>query len=241
MTPPPALPAKLEHFIGGTLVPSADGATFEVADPVTNQPVSVSGLGSPEGHDALSAGFARLGRRFDEVRRIVLSHGHVDHYGAARFVQERHGGTIPVHAHEADIPKMAEAGWRWRDLDGARNPISTYIAECGFGTGAVDMLACRSVRDECHSTFTNPPHRKAWELVDAAGCRGLTIGGAQVSEKHCNFLINTGAATAADLEALGEEVRRRVKAQSGVELHWEIKRIGVPGDSPLRVKTESEA
>jgi UDP-N-acetylmuramate dehydrogenase len=91
------------------------------------------------------------------------------------------------------------------------------------------------------STFTNPPHRKAWELIDAAGCRGLAIGGAQVSEQHCNFLINTGTATAADLEALGEEVRRRVQAQSGVELHWEIKRIGVPGDSPLRVKTESEA
>jgi UDP-N-acetylmuramate dehydrogenase len=89
------------------------------------------------------------------------------------------------------------------------------------------------------STFTNPPHRKAWELIDAAGCRGLKVGEAMVSEKHCNFLINTGAATAADLEALGEEVRRRVQAQSGVELHWEIKRIGVPADSPLAVKVEN--
>lgn len=79
------------------------------------------------------------------------------------------------------------------------------------------------------STFKNPPGEKAWQLVDAAGCRGLQIGGAQVSEKHCNFLINTGTATAADIEALGEEVRRRVKAQSGIELEWEIKRIGVPG------------
>ena len=89
------------------------------------------------------------------------------------------------------------------------------------------------------STFTNPPHRKAWELIDAAGCRGLKIGEAMVSEKHCNFLINTGAASAADLEALGEEVRRRVREQSGVDLHWEIKRIGVPADSPLAVKMES--
>jgi UDP-N-acetylmuramate dehydrogenase len=89
------------------------------------------------------------------------------------------------------------------------------------------------------STFTNPPHRKAWELIDAAGCRGLKVGEAMVSEKHCNFLINTGAATAADLETLGEEVRRRVREQSGVDLHWEIKRIGVPADSPLAVKTES--
>ncbi|MCP5411930.1 MAG: UDP-N-acetylmuramate dehydrogenase [Alphaproteobacteria bacterium] len=78
------------------------------------------------------------------------------------------------------------------------------------------------------STFKNPPGHKAWQLVDEAGCRGLTMGGAQVSEKHTNFLINTGAATAADLEALGEEVRRRVKDMSGVELEWEIKRVGVP-------------
>ncbi len=76
------------------------------------------------------------------------------------------------------------------------------------------------------STFANPERHKAWELIDKAGCRGLTIGGAQMSELHCNFMINTGNATAADLEALGEEVRRRVLATSGVELRWEIKRIG---------------
>lgn len=78
------------------------------------------------------------------------------------------------------------------------------------------------------STFRNPPGHKAWALVDAAGCRGLVRGGAQVSEKHANFLLNTGGATAAEIEGLGEEVRRRVEAASGVELHWEIKRIGVP-------------
>jgi UDP-N-acetylmuramate dehydrogenase len=76
------------------------------------------------------------------------------------------------------------------------------------------------------STFKNPEGHKAWQLVDAAGCRGLAIGGAQISEKHCNFMINTGAATAAELEALGEEVRRRVRAQCNVALEWEIKRIG---------------
>jgi UDP-N-acetylmuramate dehydrogenase len=76
------------------------------------------------------------------------------------------------------------------------------------------------------STFKNPQGHSAWKLVDAAGCRGLRVGGAQVSEMHCNFLINTGEATAADIEALGEEVRARVKAQSGVDLHWEIRRIG---------------
>lgn len=76
------------------------------------------------------------------------------------------------------------------------------------------------------STFKNPEGHKAWELVDRAGCRGLMVGGAQVSEKHCNFLINTGDATAADLEKLGEEVIRRVKEKTGITLEWEIKRIG---------------
>ena len=77
------------------------------------------------------------------------------------------------------------------------------------------------------STFKNPDRHKAWALVDAAGCRGLTLGDAQVSEKHCNFLLNLGNATAAEIEALGEDVRARVKAQSGVCLEWEIQRVGI--------------
>ncbi|NCC21136.1 MAG: UDP-N-acetylmuramate dehydrogenase [Alphaproteobacteria bacterium] len=76
------------------------------------------------------------------------------------------------------------------------------------------------------STFANPEGYKAWQLIDEAGCRGLTVGGAKMSEMHCNFMINTGTACAADLEDLGEEVRRRVQARSGVELRWEIRRIG---------------
>ena len=76
------------------------------------------------------------------------------------------------------------------------------------------------------STFKNPPGNSAWKLIDAAGCRGLKIGGAQVSEMHCNFLINTGNATGHDIETLGETVRERVRQSSGIELHWEIKRIG---------------
>ncbi|MFO1259635.1 MAG: UDP-N-acetylmuramate dehydrogenase [Sphingomonadaceae bacterium] len=77
------------------------------------------------------------------------------------------------------------------------------------------------------STFKNPPGHKAWQLVDEAGCRGLQLGGAQVSEKHTNFLLNLGEATSADIEALGEEVRRRVKDKAGIELQWEIQRVGV--------------
>ncbi len=80
------------------------------------------------------------------------------------------------------------------------------------------------------STFVNPPGTKAWQLIDQAGCRGLKRGGAMVSEKHCNFLINCGDATAADLEGLGEEVRRRVLEQTGVKLEWEIRCLGIPAE-----------
>ena len=97
------------------------------------------------------------------------------------------------------------------------------------------MAAIQAQREESQpirartggSTFANPPGHKAWELIDKAGCRGLKLGGAQVSSKHANFLINTGEASAADVENLGEEVRRRVLEKSGVSLEWEIKRIGV--------------
>ncbi|MGC8478184.1 MAG: FAD-binding protein, partial [Acetobacteraceae bacterium] len=88
------------------------------------------------------------------------------------------------------------------------------------------------------STFRNPPDQKAWELIDAAGCRGLARDGAMVSEQHCNFLINTGTATAAALEGLGEAVRRRVFAATGVRLEWEIRRIGRHAAPPLPVSGE---
>jgi len=109
---------------------------------------------------------------------------------------------------------------------------------------AVRMQEIRAAREATQpvrartggSTFRNPlpaeSSYKAWELIDTAGCRGLTRGGAQVSEKHCNFLLNTGGATAADIEGLGEEVRRRVHAASGISLDWEIRRIGIPGRKP---------
>ena len=99
---------------------------------------------------------------------------------------------------------------------------------------AAEMAAIKKKREASQprnrtggSTFKNPPGHSAWKLVDDAGCRGLTIGGAQVSELHSNFLINLGGASAADIETLGETVRQRVKMHSGIDLEWEIKRIGV--------------
>ena len=113
---------------------------------------------------------------------------------------------------------------RLRARRGDPAAIATRMAEIRASREATQPVRARTGG----STFRNPEGQKAWELIDAAGCRGLTRGGAQVSEKHCNFLLNTGDATAADLEALGEEVRARVLATSGVDLHWEIKRIGIP-------------
>ncbi len=116
-----------------------------------------------------------------------------------------------------------------------------FHAVAGDATAiAARMAAIRASREATQpvrartggSTFRNPPDMKAWELIDAAGCRGLVRGGAQVSEKHCNFLLNTGGATASDLEGLGEEVRRRVHAMSGITLEWEIKRVGTPTGRP---------
>lgn len=111
---------------------------------------------------------------------------------------------------------------RFRLTPGDEATIRQRMAEIQTSRGATQPIRSRTGG----STFRNPPNGKAWQAIDAAGGRGLKIGGAQVSEQHCNFLINTGDATAADLEALGEELRRRVKADQGIELTWEIKRIG---------------
>jgi UDP-N-acetylmuramate dehydrogenase len=121
---------------------------------------------------------------------------------------------------------------RLRARPGAPAVIAARMAEIRTAREASQPVRARTGG----STFRNPAPEasslKAWELIDAAGCRGLTRGGAVVSEKHCNFLINNGSATAADLEGLGEEVRRRVHATSGVTLEWEIHRIGIPARKP---------
>ena len=112
---------------------------------------------------------------------------------------------------------------RLRAVAGDKTVIAARLAEIRAAREATQPVRARTGG----STFKNPPgDRKAWELIDAAGCRGLTQGAAQVSEKHCNFLLNLGGATAADIEALGEEVRARVLAHSGIALEWEIRRIG---------------
>lgn len=128
-----------------------------------------------------------------------------------------------AYRHSSLPPGAVVVRARFRAQRGDAALIAGRMAEIRAAREATQPVRARTGG----STFRNPEGQKAWELIDAAGCRGLVRGGAMVSEKHCNFLLNTGAATAADIEGLGEEVRDRVRAMSGVDLQWEIRRIGV--------------
>lgn len=130
-----------------------------------------------------------------------------------------------AYRHAALPPGAVVTRARFRAWPGEPAAISARMAEIRAAREATQPVRARTGG----STFRNPDHMKAWELIDAAGCRGLTRGAAQVSDMHCNFLLNTGGASAADIEGLGCEVQRRVEAMSGIILHWEIRRIGVPG------------
>jgi UDP-N-acetylmuramate dehydrogenase len=123
---------------------------------------------------------------------------------------------------------------RFRGERGDRDAIAAEMDKITESREATQPIKSRTGG----STFKNPTGRKAWQLIEKAGCRGLRIGDAQISEMHCNFLLNLGNATAADLEALGEVVRRRVKDDSGVELEWEIKRVGIADCSLLGREAE---
>jgi UDP-N-acetylmuramate dehydrogenase len=132
-------------------------------------------------------------------------------------------GDLHYSYRHSDLPEQAiVVAARFKGRPGALEAIQAEMDRISASREASQPLRSKTGG----STFKNPEGYRAWQLVDEAGCRGLQIGGAQVSEKHTNFLINTGDATSADIEALGEEVRARVKAKSGVELQWEIKRVG---------------
>jgi UDP-N-acetylmuramate dehydrogenase len=138
------------------------------------------------------------------------------------------------------VLRVAELHYEYRHCGAAEDFIFTEALFQGEAGEPANILAemdgIAAYREQAQpiksrtggSTFKNPPGHKAWQLIDAAGCRGLSVGDARVSQMHCNFLINEGKASGADLEELGETVRARVKETSGVELEWEIKRLGVP-------------
>ena len=157
-----------------------------------------------------------------ETTDVLIEAQGIDRRGSLRSFGHAEMGFAYRHSAAPDDVIFTSALFRGRP--GHREEIE---AEMDRVTAARE--AAQPIRERTGgSTFKNPDGGKAWQLIDAAGCRGLTMGGAQVSEMHCNFLINRDGATAADIEGLGEEVRRRVRDTSGVELHWEIKRIGIP-------------
>jgi len=155
-----------------------------------------------------------------ETKDILVEARGVDRQGHARGFGNADMGYSYRHSTVPDDVIFTEAVFQGRVGD----PVEIGAAMSAI---AEKRKASQPPNKTCGSTFKNPPGGKAWQLIDAAGCRGLTIGAAQVSELHCNFLINLGGATASDIETLGEAVRRRVKETSGVDLEWEIKRIGV--------------
>jgi UDP-N-acetylmuramate dehydrogenase len=146
-------------------------------------------------------------------------------------------GLALAYRHASLPPGAVVTRARFRAEPGDQATIAARIAAIRVSREATQPVRARTGG----STFRNPPGMHAWELIDAAGGRGLVRGGAACSEKHCNFLLNTGGATASDLEGLGEELRRRVHAASGVTLEWEIKRIGIPGGPAQLVNSEGAA
>ncbi len=155
-----------------------------------------------------------------EFKDVLISADAVDRVGKIHRVSAAELGFS--YRHSTAPADWIFTGAVFRGTQGDRAAIAQRLAEIQAAREASQPIRARTGG----STFANPPGHQAWQLIDAAGCRGLVRGGAMVSEKHTNFLINTGNATAADIEALGEEVRRRVNDRFGIVLEWEIRRIG---------------
>ncbi len=183
----------------------------------------VDGLAFLRGVPGSIGGALRMnaGAHGGEIKDVLVEALGVDRSGAKRAFSNADMGFSYRHSSAPDDVIFTGAAFKGRPGDSA-----AILEEMERITRARE--ASQPIREKTGgSTFKNPPGAKAWELIDKAGCRGLTIGDAQVSPMHCNFLINLGNSSAADLETLGEEVRRRVHQASGVMLEWEIRRIGV--------------
>jgi UDP-N-acetylmuramate dehydrogenase len=187
------------------------------------QEAGIAGLAFLRGIPGAIGGALRMngGAYGAETKDVLVEARGVDRSGTVRTYSNAAMGFSYRHCGVPDDVIFTQALF-----EGARGNPAAIAADMDKITEARE--ATQPVKSRTGgSTFKNPPGHKAWALIDAAGCRGLVVGDAQVSELHCNFLINRGNATAADIENLGEELRRRVKEKSGVELEWEIKRVGV--------------
>lgn len=203
---------------------TAGAGAMDVSVAFAAAEASLEGLEFLRGIPGTIGGALRMnaGAYGTEVADVLVSARAIDHEGS-------------VHTLSAD-----EMGFSYRKTTVPRDWIllsATFRGTPGDQAKIQEKMdAIQKAREETQpmrvrtggSTFKNPVGKKAWQLIEEAGCRGLKIGGAMVSEKHCNFLINTGSATSNDLEALGEEVRKRVKEKTGIALQWEIQRVGKP-------------
>ena len=208
--------AELDVVSAGTA--ALDKRVAEVA-----AAASLSGLEFLFGIPGSIGGALRMnaGANGGEIKDVLVEATAVDRQGN-RHHFDNAGMKFTYRANGLD-PGLIFTAARFRGRPAAAEAIRARMAEV-----QAHRETAQPIREKTGgSTFKNPPGHSAWKLVDAAGCRGLKVGGAQVSEMHCNFLINTGDATAHDIEALGETVRERVRATSGIELQWEIKRIGI--------------
>ncbi len=189
----------------------------------TARDAGIAGLEFLRGIPGTVGGFVRMnggayGREVQDILvscRVALREGTIEEWPA-----ERLGYTY----RHSDLPEGAVVvSAVFRGAPGKPDAIGAEMDAIARAREESQPLRSRTGG----STFKNPPGHKAWALIDAAGCRGMMLGGAQVSEKHCNFLLNTGSATSSDIEALGEEVRRRVMNKTNIMLEWEIQRVGV--------------
>jgi UDP-N-acetylmuramate dehydrogenase len=189
----------------------------------TARDAGIAGLEFLRGIPGTVGGFVRMnggayGREVQDILvscTVVLHNGAVEEWPAERLGYTYRHSELPEGAVVVDAIFRGTAG----------DPVLIGTEMDRIAKAREESQPLRSRTGG--STFKNPPGHKAWALVDAAGCRGLRIGDAQVSEKHCNFLLNLGNASSADIEELGEEVRRRVQAKTNITLEWEIQRIGV--------------
>ena len=225
----PGVVVKLGRGFGGITIEAecmvrAGAAVPDVKVARAAADAAVDGLAFFRGIPGSIGGALRMnaGAHGGETADVLVEARGVDRDGTVRTFTRAEMGCTYRHCAVPATVIFTAATFRGRPGDPA-----AILAEMDRITAARE--ASQPIREKTGgSTFKNPPGAKAWQLIDAAGCRGLTVGDAQMSEKHCNFLINRGRATAADIEALGEEVRRRVRHASGVTLEWEIKRVGVP-------------
>jgi UDP-N-acetylmuramate dehydrogenase len=214
--------ARIDRLDGVTL--KCGGGASGILVSSTARDAGIAGLEFLRGIPGTVGGFVRMnggayGREVKDIlisARIALRSGHVVEWPLEKLCYTYRHSELPPGA------VVMEAVFR--GTPGDPQAIGAEMDAIARAREESQPLRSRTGG----STFKNPPGHKAWALIDAAGCRGFRMGDAQVSEKHCNFLLNLGSATSAEIEALGEEVRRRVEAKTHITLEWEIQRVGQP-------------